>query len=66
MLLAVFFNSKSLICFVSLVCVVFFLQESLNVMSTTDDITLGFTLELYSRYMLPRYVKYVLENLYLI
>ena len=35
-------------------------------MSTTDDITLGFTLELYSRYMLPRYVKYVLENLDLI
>ncbi|CAH3164673.1 unnamed protein product [Pocillopora meandrina] len=30
-------------------------KESLNVMSTTDDITLGFTLELYSRYMLPRY-----------
>ena len=52
-LLAVFFNSKSLICFVLLVCVcVFsFLQESLDVMSTNDDNTLGFNLELYSRYM---------------
>ena len=26
-------------------------QESLDVMSTNDDNTLGFTLELYSRYM---------------
>ena len=33
------------------VCVVFFLQESLDVMSTNDNNTLGFTLELYSRYM---------------
>ena len=65
-MLAVFFNSKSLICFVLFVCVVFFLQESLDVMSTTDDITLGFTLELYSRFMLLRYVKYLLENLDLI
>lgn len=30
-------------------CVLF--QESLDVMSTNDDNTLGFTLELYSRYM---------------
>lgn len=30
-------------------CIVF--QESLDVMSTNDDNTLGFTLELYSRYM---------------
>ena len=29
----------------------FFPQESLDVMSTNDDNTLGFTLELYSRYM---------------
>lgn len=33
-------------------CIVLFLfQESLDVMSTNDDNTLGFTLELYSRYM---------------
>ena len=29
----------------------FFFQESFDVMSTNDDNTLGFTLELYSRYM---------------
>ena len=33
------------------VCVFSFLQESLDVMSTNDDNTLGFNLELYSRYM---------------
>ena len=31
--------------------VLFLFQESLDVMSTNDDNTLGFTLELYSRYM---------------
>ena len=50
-LLAVFqFQEFNLFC-LTCVCVVFFLQESLDVMSTNDDNTLGFTLELYSRYM---------------
>ena len=39
---------------------VFSFQESLDVMSTNDDNTLGFTLELYSRYMEAARVSNVL------